>query len=220
MRAVRACAAVAAVAAIAAAGCDSRKTTAADPTDNGPAVTLWGVDPTDWTCDLVATPAVMAETLGGPTRGIDSPMATAPGTPRPCTFVFEGTSPEAWSFDLDCRANALKTAETLFSEYAAQNVAIIEAFDAQTGGKVVKDDAGVEHGAVEAPREVAVGKKGLDHHGMQILFVDDDAPCYVRVSGPDADRRLAVAQLVARNLTAKNAPMRPYPAPDTAATGK
>ena len=218
MRAVRACA-LATLALAAASGCAEKKKADGEPEGAGAGdIKLWGIDPTDWTCDQIATPATMSEVLGGPTRAVDSPMGTAAGTPKPCTFVFEGgPSPEAWSFDLDCRPRALETAEKLFADYAAQNLAYIEAFDAQTGGKVVKTDAGVELKSVAPPVDVAVGKKGLDHHGMQVLFIDDDAPCYVRVSGPDAARRLAVAELVARKLTAQNAPMRPYPAPSAPA---
>jgi hypothetical protein len=56
---------------------------------------------------------------------------------------------------------------------------------------------------------VAVGAKGLDHHGQGLIFVDDDAPCYVRVLGKDAARRLELARLIAKNLTFANAPMTP-----------
>ena len=59
--------------------------------------------------------------------------------------------------------------------------------------------------------EVQVGAKGLDHHGQGLIFVDDDAPCYVRVVGPDAGRRLELAKLIAKNLTFENAPMTPRP---------
>ena len=59
--------------------------------------------------------------------------------------------------------------------------------------------------------DVEVGAKGLDHHGQGLLFIDDDAPCYVRVVGPDAQRRLALARAIAKNLTFANAPMTPRP---------
>jgi hypothetical protein len=39
-----------------------------------------------------------------------------------------------------------------------------------------------------------------------LLFLDDDAPCYVRVIGPGADRRLALARLVAGRLERRTAP--------------
>jgi len=76
----------------------------------------------------------------------------------------------------------------------------------------VKDpDAGPEpiRRAPEAAAEVAVGAKALDHHGQGLLFIDDDAPCYVRVAGKDAARRLELARLIAKNLTLANAPMTP-----------
>jgi hypothetical protein len=175
-------------------------------------IQLVGVDLDRWTCDLIATPAVVSQLLGIPARGVDSTLGSAPGTPKPCNFVAEGTAPEAWSFDLDCRDSALATAEKLFSEYTARNHELISQWDASTGGKVVKDDAGVEQHAVAAPVEVQVGKKALDHHGQAILFIDDDTPCYARVAGPDAERRLLVAKLVAAKLTPATAPMRPRPA--------
>jgi hypothetical protein len=178
----------------------------------GEDVTLVGVDLDRWTCDLIATPAVISQTLGIPARGVDSTLGSAPGTPKPCNFVAEGAAPEAWSFDFDCRDTALATAEKLFAEYLARNNELIAQFDASTGGKVVKDDAGVEQHAVGAPVEVQVGKKALDHHGQAILFIDDDTPCYARVAGPDPERRLLVAKLVAEKLTPATAPMRPRPA--------
>lgn len=214
MRAVRACTFTILVGVV--VSCDAKAPPRPPPgpvQTNDSVAMLWGIDPRDWTCDRVATVEQMIHALGGPVRIIATPMEPAPGTPQPCTFVLEGTAPETWSFDLDCRPNALGTAATLFSQYAAMNEEQIQAFDAASGGKVLTDDAGVEQHAVAAPQEVAVGKRALDHHGMQILFIDDDAPCYARVSGSDPDRRLRVAKLVATNLTPMNAPMRPYPAP-------
>jgi hypothetical protein len=67
---------------------------------------------------------------------------------------------------------------------------------------------------MRAPEEatvVQVGARGLDHHGQGLLFLDDDAPCYVRIVGPDSVRRLSLAQLIAKNLTFANAPMTPRP---------
>jgi hypothetical protein len=199
------------------ASCSEKSSGAASgPSENvgGGDIKLVGVDLDRWTCDLIATPAMISQTLGIPARGVDSTLGSAPGTPKPCNFVAEGAAPEAWSFDLDCRDNALKTAEKLFSEYMARNEELIAQWDASTGGKVLKDDAGVEQHAVAAPVEVQVGRKALDHHGQAILFIDDDTPCYARVAGPDAERRLLVAKLVAQKLTPATAPMRPRPAAD------
>lgn len=197
------------------AGCSEKSSGAASGSSNttgGGDLKLVGVEVDRWTCDLIATPAMISQTLGIPARGVDSTLGSAPGTPKPCNFVAEGAAPEAWSFDLDCRDTALKTAEKLFVEYAARNEELIAQWDASTGGKVGKDDAGVEQHAVAAPFEVQVGKKALDHHGQAILFIDDDTPCYARVAGPDPERRLLVAKLVAQKLTPATAPMRPRPA--------
>jgi hypothetical protein len=195
-------------------GCDNKGTVVASESAGtvGDQVKLVGVDLDQWTCDLIATPAAISQLLGIPARGVDSTLGSAPGTPKPCNFVAEGAAPEAWSFDFDCRDNALATAEKLFAEYTARNYELIAQFDASSGGKVVKDDAGVEQHAVAAPFEVQVGKKALDHHGQAILFIDDDTPCYARVAGPDPERRLLVAKLVAQKLTPTTAPMRPRPA--------
>jgi hypothetical protein len=80
-------------------------------------------------------------------------------------------------------------------------------------GAVKPTDAGIAIHAPEVSSEVAVGAKGLDHHGQGLIFIDDDAPCYVRVVGPDSARRLELAKLVAKNLTFANAPMTPRPMP-------
>ena len=195
-------------------GCDNKGAGVASESAGkvGDQVKLVGVDLDQWTCDLIATPAAISELLGIPARGVDSTLGSAPGTPKPCNFVAEGAAPEARSFDFDCRDNALATAEKLFTEYTARNYELIAQFDASSGGKVVKDDAGVEQHAVAAPFEVPIGKKALDHHGQAILFIDDDTPCYARVAGPDPERRLLVAKLVAQKLTPTTAPMRPRPA--------
>lgn len=212
MRAVSVALLFVAVSGSATLGCESKPARPAAGAAVDEDIQLVGVDVDRWTCDLIATPAVMSQTLGVPTRGVDSMLGSAPGTPKPCNFVAEGAAPEAWSFDLDCRDSALATAEKLFAEYTARNEELIAQFDASTGGKVIKDDAGVEQHAVAAPLAVQVGKKALDHHGQAILFIDDDTPCYARVAGPDAERRLLVAQLVAGKLTPATAPMRPRPA--------
>ena len=86
-----------------------------------------------------------------------------------------------WSVDFDCRERALDDAEDLMVQYA-------------TGR-----DAGA----------VRVGRSGLDHAGGGLLFIDDDAPCYVRIVGPGREQRAEIARLVADRLTPKTAPMTP-----------
>lgn len=55
-------------------------------------------------------------------------------------------------------------------------------------------------------KEVSVGRSALDHHGQALIFIDDDAPCYVRINGPGEAGRLGLAELIAERLGPENAP--------------
>jgi hypothetical protein len=189
-----------------------------------------GVFPDQFTCDSVAPPDEVARALGGAARPIDGQTSAGAEVPRPCNYVVDAaTGPEAWTFDLDCRPNYEKTAAKLFDQYAAQSQEAVDDYNgALDAGHLLQVDAGkpveLEPGqkpadaappikAPEAAHTVQVGKKALDHHGQGLLFLDDDAPCYVRVMGPDAARRLALAQVIAKYLTPARAPMTPHVAP-------
>jgi hypothetical protein len=101
-------------------------------------------------------------------------------------------------------------ADALFAQYKASTTDQIQHYEAlSSAGAIKAGDAGALPHAPEPAVEVAVGAKGLDHHGQGLIFVDDDAPCYVRVLGKDAARRLELARLIAKNLTFANAPMTP-----------
>lgn len=138
---------------------------------------------------------------------------------------------EYWTFDVDCRDGMKQRADALFAQYRETSKQLVEQYAAAQAA-AAKNPGGKHHGkgagapgtpgaddvaATTHPPEpavdVAVGAKGLDHHGQGLIFIDDDAPCYVRVVGKDAARRLALAQLVAKNLTFRNAPMTPRAAP-------
>ena len=199
----------------------------AEPATAAPTGRLIGVYPERFQCDSIATPEQLAEALGGAVRPLDSSMPTPRGVPRPCNYVLQvGAGPavdggggapavEAWTFDIDCRDNALETADALFAQYRRTSAALVESYAAaKEAGKTLTADGGPPAKAPEAAHDVeGVGAKALDHHGQGLLFVDDDAPCYVRVVGPDAARRLALARLVAQNLTLERAPMTPRAAP-------
>jgi hypothetical protein len=90
-----------------------------------------------------------------------------------------------------------------------------EVMDAGAGKSFNASDAGVEvHTAPSGATDVTInGQKGVDVLGQAVLFVDDDAPCFVRIVGPDAPRRLELAKMVSKNLTIANAPMKPRPLP-------
>jgi hypothetical protein len=189
-----------------------------------------GVFPDQFTCDSVAPPDELARALGGAARAVDSSTQSGGDIPRPCNYVVDAaTGPEAWTFDLDCRPGYDKTAAKLFEQYAATSQEAVDQYNgALDAGHLLQVDAGkpVELEAGQKPADAAppikvpeashvvqVGKKALDHHGQGLIFVDDDAPCYVRVMGPDAARRLALAQVIAKNLTPARAPMTPHVAP-------
>lgn len=193
------------------AACTESKKAAPSVKEQGGGVQLVGIDPDRWTCDQVATKDAVEQAVGGHVKEVEGSLAPPRGTPRPCAYLLDVAVPEAWTFDLDCRPGALRTAETLFKQYTEYNEALIAAY-ADAGPDELKDDAGVVHVAPGGPTPVAVGTKALDHNGQALLFVDDDTPCYGRVVGPDAARRLALAQLVAKNLRPATAPMEPRPA--------
>lgn len=147
-----------------------------------------GIDPLIYKCDNLVTVEDIAGALGGEISIAEVAFEPPPGTPEPCHYLraAEDTQ-QPWSFDIDCRDDALRTAEALFEQYGA-----------------TMNDAGVA--------AVDVGRQAIDHHGQSILFIDNDAPCFVRVHGPTAEGRLGLASLLADRLVPKNAPMRPRPA--------
>ena len=148
--------------------------------------------------------------VGGTTRVVDSASSVPKGVPHPCNYEVAATPLEYWTFDIDCREGFKKRADGLFEQYRRTSAELVQSYnELADAGAIKKTDAGIViHAPVDAV-DVQVGAKGLDHHGQGLLFIDDDAPCYVRVVGPDAQRRLLLAQLVAKNLTYANAPMTP-----------
>ena len=179
---------------------------------------LAGVYPEDWKCSTVATAEDLARVLGGPARLLQQSMPVPRGVPQPCNYQVEG-SDETWTFDVDCRDDYKRRADALFEQYQTTSTQLVDQYNAQSDAGVKAPppppgvDAGVPGHAPSGAVTVDVGSKGLDHHGQGLLFIDDDAPCYVRVVGPDAGRRLELAKLVAKGLTFDNAPMKPRPSP-------
>lgn len=180
---------------------------------SAPAPQLAGIYPDRWTCDTVAPPAALGELLGGSVKQLDSASQVPHGVPQPCNYEVMSAEPEYWTFDLDCRDGMKQRADALFAQYRASSAEAITRFNQpQSEARAGRPgDAGVAAHPPEPAVDVPVGAKGLDHHGQGLIFIDDDAPCYVRVTGKDSARRLALAQLIAHNLTLDNAPMTPRP---------
>lgn len=207
---------------LAACSNDGSATSQPKPTDEP--TKLAGVYPDKFVCESVATAAALGEVLGGAVKQLDSASSMPRGLPHPCNYeVQTQPQPEYWTFDFDCRDGMKQRADALFAQYTRTSAELVEQYNGaadagpQPGGKrdagVHDKDAGVDapQRAPEAASEVMVGLKGLDHHGQGLIFIDDDAPCYVRVVGPDSARRLELAKMIAKNLTFANAPMNPRP---------
>ena len=197
---------------------DSGGTKRDKPVESG--AQLAGVWPDKFQCDSITTVDALAPILGGTPRQIENPAPVPRGVAHPCVYeVMTSQVTDAgvaistvWTYDFDCRDNYKKTADALFDEYKRRNADLVGEFDRQADAGLMKpNDAGIVYTRPGESAEVAVGAKGLDHHGQGLLFIDDDAPCYVRVVGPDATGRLELAKLIAKNLTIKNAPMTPRP---------
>jgi hypothetical protein len=176
-----------------------------------PGSQLAGVWPQFFQCGSIAAPAALTQLLGGEVKQAENPMAMPKGVASPCVYeVLRDNVVEQWQFDFDCRDNYKTTFDKLVAQYRQQNTDMIADWNAKSDGGVFKpNDAGIEYNRPGDPVEVAIGSKGLDHHGQAVIFLDDDAPCYVRVAGKDSTRRLELAKLVAKNLTFQNAPMTP-----------
>jgi hypothetical protein len=194
------------------AGCNADRGEGANPQQTEAPRKLAGVYPDQWRCDSVAPLDVLEVMLGGTIRAIESPASVPRGLPRPCNYEVKGREVDIWTFDVDCRDGMKQRADALFAQYretASEAVARYAQLDAGVGKP---GDAGVAR-APEPAVPVTVGAKGLDHHGDGLIFIDDDAPCYVRVAGKDAARRLELAKLIAKNLTPETAPMVPRAQP-------
>lgn len=195
------------------AGCKDNSAAASDPQRTAAPRHLAGVYPDQWRCDSIASLDVIGQLLGGTAKQLDSALSVPHGLPHPCSYeVLTSPEPEYWTFDIDCRDGMKQRADALFAQYrdtAGEAVARYAQLDA---GVARPGDAGVAR-APEPAVPVAVGAKGLDHHGDGLIFIDDDAPCYVRVTGKDAARRLELARMIAKNLTPDTAPMIPRAQP-------
>jgi hypothetical protein len=201
---------------LAAAGaCKTEPSSSAPPQEKTGEATarLAGVWPQQFQCSSIAAAAALTPLLGGEAKPTESPMIMPKGIAAPCVYeVMRNNAVEQWQFDFDCRDNYKATFGKLVEQYRSQNTAMIADWNQKADAGVFKaNDAGIEYHRPGDPTDVAVGLKALDHHGAALIFLDDDAPCYVRVAGKDAARRLELAKLVAKNLTLQNAPMTPRP---------
>lgn len=172
--------------------------------------------PDRFECTTIVSLDSLAQMLGGQVRKVDTPIQMQRGIAAPCSYEIASDPPAAWSYDFDCRDGYKQRADAMMKDYREKNADRIEEYKRVADAGVPKAPKGAEDAAVVMKEpgvatDVAVGAKGLDHNDQGIIFIDDDAPCYVRINGPDAAKRLELAKLVAKNLTYVNAPMDPRP---------
>jgi hypothetical protein len=185
------------------------------PKPTEPVKKLAGVYPDKFQYESILSVAELGELLGGTAHVLDSASAVPRGIAHPCTYeVTVQNAAQYWTYDFDCRDGAKQRADKLFEQYTTGSTDMISQYDALADAGAVKaTDAGTSISRPEPAIEVDVGAKGLDHHGQGLLFIDDDAPCYVRVIGPDPTNRITLARAIAKHLTFANAPMTPRAMP-------
>lgn len=154
---------------------------------------LVGVHPTVFQCDSITPADAIGRAVGGRVEAMPPMFEPPRGTPKPCDYRQVDAPPAAvqdgapapaqrmWSIRYDCRDDFVPITEREMKR-------LVDA---------------------EGATRVQVGAWGVDHRDAALVFRDDDAPCTVRIVGPGAAERLAIAQLVARGLTPKTAPMTP-----------
>lgn len=193
--------------------CSSEGSTQKQEKVTEPERKLAGVYPEKFDCATVTTPEALVGVFGATKVNLMSSAMSPPrGVAAPCNYeVVMPSTVEYWTYDIDCRDNYKQTADALFAQYKRTSAELVEQYNVAADAGIKPTDAGIEIKAPGDATEVDVGARALDHHGQGLLFIDDDAPCYVRVIGPEATRRLELAKTVAKNLTFANAPMTPRP---------
>jgi hypothetical protein len=186
--------------------CDPTPSKTAAPAARKQSAQLVGISPAEFQCSSLISIDAMAQLMGAPVRQVDTSMPTQTGLAAPCSYLVAAAEPQAWTFDIDCRDGMKARADELFVQYkriSEEMVALAASEHAPA------PDGGRPRHPPQLARDVAVGSRGLDHRGQGLLFIDDNAPCYVRVVGADAEHRLALARHLANALTPATAPMTP-----------
>ena len=157
---------------------------------------MHGVDPSVFKCETIAPVGAISQAVGGEVVPMESMFTPPSGTPAPCDFrqlnveqpaIADGAPAPAqrmWSIRFDCRESYMPSTTKEMERLVAE----------------------------ENATRVQVGKWGVEHLDAALWFVDDDAPCTVRVVGPGSAERQAIGAVLAKRLTPKTAPMTPRPA--------
>jgi hypothetical protein len=181
-----------------------------------------GVDPDKFDCLKFLPVDEVSKLAGGGEVIADSTgVPPAAGTPAPCTYI----KPHKYSEE-ELKQQKIEEEKRVKRAASGRDTTIAEEIEAW--GKNLDKVYGVMFdcrstaqdqmtqwmrqlkGKEEAhAKDVQVGKSAVDHIGGQLLFIDDDTPCAVTITGPDEPSRLALGQLVQGRLVLENAPMTP-----------
>src|SRR5262245_25758184 len=164
-----------------------------------------GVDPDKFDCAKFLSLQEVGTLAGGEVVIDDSGSAVAAGTPRPCQYILPRVYTEEEKKKLAAEEEKrVKKAisgkdTTIADEIAAwgKNLDKIYGYmmDCRTNAQkeyVVRMDQLKAKADAHAKDVQVGGKPGVDHIGGQLLFLDDNTPCAVTVTGPDEASRLAL----------------------------
>lgn len=168
------------------AACESKNPYASSgqPTQE-PASKTEGVHPDLFDCNAFLPASELAALAGGEVELVDNAAQffnPAPGTPRPCSWILKSDETRAWQVAFDCRDMGHSDAE-----------------------KHIKTIAG----RPDFRELFGIGRRAVDHSNAQVIAIDDDTPCAVRVVGPDEMSRANLARLVVQRLSTENQPRKP-----------
>ena len=190
----------------------------------GPAVPgkVIGVDPDKFDC-LKFMPIEEVSKLAGGEEVISEAtgVPVPPGTPAPCTYIAIHKYTEA-ELKQQAKEEAAREKKalsgkdtTIADEIAAWGKSLDRVFGIrfdcrstahQTYSDWMKQLKGKEDAKA---KDVQIGKGGVDHIAGELVFLDDDTPCAVTITGPDEPTRLAFGEIVKGKLVLENAPMTP-----------
>jgi hypothetical protein len=165
-------------------------------------IKILGVDPEKFDCQAFLPVAEVATAVGSTVSWRDADMPSPDGVPAPCVYAAPipeipdagprsridagpGPAPKVWQVALDCRPRA-----------ASDAIEIMDQLASEPGSTTPQ-----------------LGKRALDHGDARLIILDDDTPCSIFVSGPDAGAREALGRATVARLDEASMPTRPHAVP-------
>lgn len=166
----------------ASAACDSKNAYGPGKPYEGPPPQVDGVHPEKFDCEAFLPPSDVSAAAMAEVEFVKVEFTEpSPGTPKPCIYRLRSDETKAWWIHFDCRD-------------VGQPDALLQ----------MRQVAGLPD-----TKELPVGKRAVDHTKAQLIALDDDTACAIRVVGPDENSRAALARLVLARLNQQNQPRMP-----------